>query len=401
MKQIQKETMQSSTTLTLQDALGKAISKEQALALVQSDDLAYKKYLSFPESDRNDILGFIAGQHGLKITYDSFFQSILSPQMHPRRVESLLSAIFEEEVHIKEVLPREGNQMAEDGSLIIMDILLELSNGSYINVEMQKYGYLFPGERSDCYAADFIMRQYNKLKDEKKKNFSYKDMKPFYIIVLMATSSSAFLDVAPEYIHNEQVVYDSGAKITSLSHIKYISLDTFHATVHNINNRLDAWLTFLSSDKPADIISLINIYPEFRQLYQEIAEFRTKPKELIHMYSEALAIADKNTVRLMIDEMQEQLTSLNAEVADTKVTLAKQYETISDQNITIAKQGATITEQNATIARQDATIASQDATIANQDATIADKDATIADKDAENARLRQKLIAAGINPDEN
>lgn len=84
------------------------------------------------------------------------------------------------------------------------------------------------------------MRQYNKLKSEKKENFTYKDMKPFYIIVLMSNSSSAFLDVSPTYIHNEQTTYDSGAKVTSLSHIKYISLDTFHKTVHNITNKLDA-----------------------------------------------------------------------------------------------------------------------------------------------------------------
>ena len=54
-------------------------------------------------------------------------------------------------------------------------------------------------------------------KNEKKEKFTYKDMKPFYIIVLMSNSSSAFLDVSPAYIHNEQTTYDSGAKVTSLS----------------------------------------------------------------------------------------------------------------------------------------------------------------------------------------
>ena len=323
--------------LTLEDALGKEVTKEQALFSLQTDSDAYQKYLSFPPSVQEDILGFIAGQHGLKITYDSFFQTILSPYMHPKRVESLLSAIFDEEVHIKDILPREGNRMIEDGSLIIMDILVQLSNGSYINVEMQKYGYLFPGERSDCYVADFIMRQYNKLKNEKKKKFSYKDMKPFHIIVLMSNSSSAFLDVAPAYIHNEQTSYDSGAKVTSLSHIKYISLDTFHNEVHNISNKLDAWLTFLSLDKSEDIVSLINSYPEFMELYQEIAALRTKPKELISMYSEALAIADKNTVKLMIDDMKEQVTNLTAEVAEKDAenkALRKQIEELQAQLVT-------------------------------------------------------------------
>ena len=343
--------------LSLEDALGKRLTREQALLSIQADSDTYQKYLAFPPSVQEDILGFICGQHGLKITYDSFFQSILSPYMHPKRVESLLSAIFNEEVDIKEILPREGNRMIEDGSLIVMDILVQLSNGSYINVEMQKYGYLFPGERSDCYVADFIMRQYNKLKNEKRDNFSYKDMKPFFIIVLKSNSSSAFLNVAPAYVHNEQTIYDSGAKVTSLSHIKYISLDTFHKTVHNITNKLDAWLTFLSSDKAEDIVSLINAYPEFMDLYQEIADFRTKPKELISMYSEALAIADKNTVKLMIDEMKEQVTNLTAEVAE------------------------------------------KDAALEKNEIALKEKDSTILQKTVENNRLRQKLIEAGINPD--
>ena len=231
--------------------------------------------------------------------------------------------MFGEKITIDKVLPREGNRMVEDGSLIVMDILVKLSDGSYINVEMQKYGFLFPGERSDCYAADFIMRQYNKLKSEKKEKFTYKDMEPFYIIVLMSNSSSAFLDVSPAYIHNEQTTYDSGAKLTSLSHIKYISLDTFHKTVHNITNKLAAWLTFLSSDEPEDIISLINAYPEFMELYQEIATFRTKPKELISMYSEALAIADRNTVNLMIDELKDQVNNLNDEIAEKDAIIQK------------------------------------------------------------------------------
>lgn len=252
MNQVKSKSIHSSH-LTLKAALGKEITKEEALLSIQSDDVTFDKYQKFPESVQEDILGFIRGQHGLKITYDSFFQTILSPSMHQERLESLLSAVFGEKVTIDKVLPREGNRMVEDGSLIVMDILVKLSDGSYINVEMQKYGFLFPGERSDCYAADFIMRQYTKLKSEKKEAFTYKDMKPFYIIVLMSNSSSAFLDVSPTYIHNEQTTYDSGAKVTSLSHIKCISLDTFHKTVHNITNKLDAWLTFRT--KPKELIS--------------------------------------------------------------------------------------------------------------------------------------------------
>ena len=71
------------------------------------------------------------------------------------------------------------------------------------------------------------------------------------------------------YIHKEEVRYDSGARVTSLPKINYISLDTFRNAVHNIDNKLTAWLTFFSSEEPADIMALILAYPEFRELYAD------------------------------------------------------------------------------------------------------------------------------------
>jgi hypothetical protein len=96
----------------------------------------------------------------------------------------------------------------------------------------------------------------------------------------MESSSKEFLKVAPCYIHRELHSYDSGADITNLSHTIYISLDTFRSVVHNISTELDAWLMFFSSDEPTDIVKLVNAYPEFRYLYQDITEFRREPKEL-------------------------------------------------------------------------------------------------------------------------
>lgn len=308
------------------------------------------------------ILSFIAGQRGLKIVYDSFFQKIMSPLLHPERLESFLSELMGEAIHIEKILPREGIRLSAEASFIIMDILVQLSDGSRVNVEMQKVGLYFPGERSSCYTADAIMRQYTELKNRLKDNFSYKKMKPFYLIILMEYSSEPFKEVAPNYIHTEKICYDSGAKVTSLSKIKYISLDTFRNTVQNIDNKLTAWLTFFSSDEPADIIALINAYPEFYELYQEIAEFRTNPKELIYMYSEALAIADRNTIRLMIDDMQEELASLTKQVADTANKL----------NVTKKE------------------LAAKDDEIATKDDEIAAKDDEIAKLKAENERLKNK-----------
>lgn len=320
----------------LSDILGKNCSAQEAMVLIMRDEEAYRKFLLFPEREQQKILSFIEGQRGLKITYDCFFQKIMSPILHPERMESFLTELIGDDVHIEKILPREGLPMADETGIIIMDILLQLSNGSRVNVEMQKLGLYFPGERSSCYAADAIMRQYSELKSKLKDNFSYKMMKPFFLIILMEHSSAHFKKVSPHYIHNEQISYDSGAEVTSLIKTKYISLDTFRKCVHNIDNKLQAWLTFFSSDEPADIMKLVTAYPEFCELYQEIAQFRTKPEELIYMYSEALAIADRNTIRLMMDDMQEELTNLANQVAIKNDELAAKEDEIAAKEDEIA-----------------------------------------------------------------
>lgn len=380
----------------LSDVLGVQCSHQDALKLLMRDPETYQKFQSFPPGEQKKLLSFITGQRGLKITYDSFFQKIMSPELHPGRLESFLSELMGEEVHIERILPREGIRLAEEASLIIMDILVQLSDGSRVNVEMQKIGLYFPGERSGCYAADAIMRQYTELKSRLKEKFSYKEMKPFFLIVLMEHSSSPFRKAAPNYIHTEKIYYDSGAEVASLAKIKYVSLDTFRDSLQNISNKLEAWLTFFSSDEPADIIALVNTYPEFRELYQEIAEFRTKPEELIYMYSEALAIADRNTIRLMIDDMKEELDSLTNQVAEQKNELARQESELARQESELARRESELARQENELSRQENELAKQGSELAAaQDeltvtqSELAAKDDEIARLKAENERLRR------------
>lgn len=64
--------------------------------------------------------------------------------------------------------------------------------------------------------------------------------------------------------------------------------------MHNIDNKLNAWLTFFSSDEPKDIMALISAYPEFRELYEEIASQAKK----ITKQDDALAAKDAEIARL-------------------------------------------------------------------------------------------------------
>lgn len=123
------------------------------------------------------------------------------------------------------------------------------------------------------------------------------------------------------YLHRSDTVYDTGLKMNKLLIFVYIHLDIFRQMQHNVLTETEAWLYFLGSYNPKDILRITDQYPIFRQLYQEIIDFRLHPKELISMYSEALKILDKNTVEYMIDELREQLDQQQKE---HKAELARQ-----------------------------------------------------------------------------
>lgn len=313
----------------LSEILGTSLTREDALLVLQKEKDVYHRFLDFPSEHQEKVLEFIQGIRGLPILYDSFFQAIFNPNTTPERLERFLSSLMEQQIHIIHVIPREGSQMTDQGSFVIMDILVQTEDGSYINVEMQKHGYEFAGERSTCYMSDLVMRQYTQVKAEKKSKFSFKDLKPVYLVVLMEHSTKNFKQVAPYYIHRIHYNCNTGANINFLANYTFVSLDTFHSVRQNISSYLDAWLTFLSSDSPDDIINLIEAYPEFKEYYHDIALFRKNPKELMNMYSEALAQMDKNTANYMIEEMQKELDELNSQVDSWKQALSEKKDEIS------------------------------------------------------------------------
>lgn len=68
---------------------------------------------------------------------------------------------------------------------------------------------------------------------------------------------------------------------------------------------MDGWLTFLGMDEPEKIIELINTYPEFREMYEHVYYICRNVEDVMGIFSEELRIMNRNTVRYMVDEMQE------------------------------------------------------------------------------------------------
>ena len=103
----------------------------------------------------------------------------------------------------------------------------------------------------------------------------------------------------------------------------FIPLDLFRSNVQNkgIKNKMDAWLAFLSMDDPDMIIQLITESPEFKVMYQQAYEICRNVEALMGIFSEELRIMDRNTVKYMVDQMQEEIDSQKQEISIQKQQL--------------------------------------------------------------------------------
>ena len=346
----------------------------------------YELFSEWNPNQQEMFLDFCSGVKGAKLLYDSFFKEIMSPEYAPERLNELLSLILGEPVTIKEMLPNDSTRIADETSLVILDIVVQLKDGSIANVEVQKIGYMFPGQRAACYSADLLLRQYKRVRSRLGKNFSYKNIKTVYTIVLFESSPAAFNDFPDTYIHNFNQKSDTGIEIDLLQRYIFIPLDIFINMLHNkgINNRLDAWFTFLSSDLPEDIISLIDKYPDFKPLYDEVYSMCLNTEKVMQMFSKELAELDKNTVQYMIDEMQNEIDGMKEQLddKDSKIHGMKQQLTNKDNKIHGMKQQLT---------NKDSKIHGMKQQLTNKDSKIHGMEQQLDDKDNEIALLKKQL----------
>ncbi len=296
----------------------------------------YADYALLDETWKKRFDDYMTGKKTMPLTYDPFFKCMFHPDRHPDWLSHLLSAIIGEPVTVESVLPSESTAISID-SLLIMDIVVRLSDGSLANVEIQKIPYMFTAERISCYSSDLLMREYSRLK--KDKNFKYSDMKKVYTIVLYEKTEGDFKDpmLHGAYIHHGKTRFDTSLKLNLLQEYFLIALDVFDqngytddkdsdaleteliATHNNIPetglvtndlsmDNLEGWLSILTAETMADVERVIRRYPWSEPIFREMSAYVNNPEEVILMFSEALKIADRNTVKYMIEELQDKAT---------------------------------------------------------------------------------------------
>ncbi len=283
--------------------------REELLSEIKENQKLREIYEEWSTENRKEFLDFCTGVKGMKILYDSFFKEVMNAEYTPERLEKLLCVLLKRQVKIVRILPNDSTRIADETSLLITDIVVELEDGSLANVEIQKIGYAFPGPRSACYSADMLLRQYKRVRAKQGEDFSYNNIKNVYLIVIYESSPKEFKELQDIYYHHSQQVFDSGLNLNLLQEFIMIPLDIFHKKMHNkpIETELEAWLTFLSDDRPESIISLITKYPEFKAMYETLYLMCQNTERVMGMFSEELRELDKNTVKYMIEEQQREI----------------------------------------------------------------------------------------------
>lgn len=316
-----------------------SLTKESLEQTIKSSEKLTKIYKSLEkEMDvysnitwQDEFMDFCMGKKWLPLTYDPFFKFIFNPETHPERLSDFLSELLKIPVKVKRALPMEGGQIIAEGAWLIMDIVVELEDGSLANVEIQKVPYLFCGERGACYSSDLLLRQYNRVKKAKDKKFSYHDLKPVYTIVLLEKSDKNFWQFPKKYLHQSEQIFNTGLHLELLQKYVFIPLDIFQKNAYNIDTRLEAWLHCIASKEPEIIQLLLYKYPDFAEIYKEIEVFRTDVEEVLNMFSEALAIMDRNAVSYMIEELQKELEERDNALLEKDNALAEKDTIILKQ----------------------------------------------------------------------
>ena len=365
------------------------LSRNECLDKLRRNDQLYQKYNSLNTHWKEEFLDFMSGKKTLPLTYDPIFKKLFNPEIYPERLSDLISSIIRIPVTVIRALPLQES-ILEGNALLIMDILVQLEDGSLANVEVQKIPYMFPAERMSCYSSDLVLRQYSRVKGEKGKAFTYKDMRPVYTIIFFEKSLPEFKAPAlnGKYLHFGKTVFDTGLELELLQRFYLISLDVFSENKYPMdkNNRVTAWLSLLATRNVDDLTEILDVYPWLEAIYQDMASYLHKPEEVLTMFSDALKILDHNTVQYMIDEMQNTIDDQKAQISDKDLQLTDMHSQIADKD-------SQLTDMHSQLADKDSQLTDMHLQLADKDSQIAGKDSQINDLAAEIAALKKQLAA--------
>ena len=369
--------------------LFKRKNKDSVVRELQKDPDIYGRYKCLTDDLKERLTGFLCGTRTLPLTYDPFFKKMFNPDAYPERLSGFISSVIGKTMKVKYALPAEES-LLQGTSLLVMDIVVELEDGSIANVEIQKISYLFPAQRMSCYSADLLLRQYSRVREQKGKKFTYSDLKKVYTIIIFEQSPAELHkdEYKDKYVHHGSTLFDTGIELNMLQDYYLIALDVFEKSYYSmdkkVKNELNGWLALLSVDSTDRLDELITDYPYLEGIFVDMAGYLDSPAEVIDMFSEALKILDENTVHYMIEEMKKQID-------EDKKAMAEKDDAIAEKDSALAEKDSALAEKDSALAEKDSALARKDAMLDKSKAELDKNKAELEDAKAEIERLKKQL----------
>ena len=91
-------------------------------------------------------------------------------------------------------------------------------------------------------------------------------------------------------------------------------------------------------DSPETIMELSQKYPEFKAMYEHIYNICQNVEKVMGMYSEELKILDHNTVKYMVDQMQEEIDNQKEQLNNQKEQLDIQKNQLKEKDKQLEEQ---------------------------------------------------------------
>ena len=127
----------------------------------------------------------------------------------------------------------------------------------------------------------------------------------------------------------------------------FVPLDIFGNNLQNkgIKTKLDAWLVFLTCDEPERIAELIQAYPEFKRMYEDVYELCRNMEDVMGLFSKELQELDRNTVQYMIDVMQDEIDASKKLITEQEQQLNEQAKQLSEKDQQLSEKEQQLKQQ--------------------------------------------------------
>ena len=109
--------------LQKESIFGQEKTRKQVMEEIMAEPDLYQQFLKLSPRLQEELVEFAMGVRGLNVTFD--------PDTRKKRLEEFLSLCMKQKVKILRVLPSESQRLTEEGSLLVMDILVQQSTAEF------------------------------------------------------------------------------------------------------------------------------------------------------------------------------------------------------------------------------------------------------------------------------